>query len=73
VPLNGFFYKYNPLSTGIAKNDPLPIVLTKMAWRKMQTLPRVTSRHLTWRTKHPAILSGGKAFPPLALAEPAVC
>jgi hypothetical protein len=39
----GFFYKYNPLSNVIVKNNPLQNLLPKIAWRKGEKAPRGTS------------------------------
>jgi hypothetical protein len=64
-----FFYKYNPLPNVIVENNPLRIILAKIAWREMEKLTRGTSRHLTWRITLPAIETGGLNFQPLPLAE----
>jgi hypothetical protein len=64
-----FFYKYKPLPSAIVKNNPLRVLLAKIAWREVEKLTRGTSRHLTWRITLPAIESGGLNFQPLSLAE----
>jgi hypothetical protein len=53
-----FFYKYNPLSNVIVKNNPLQNLLPKMVWRKGEKAPRGTS----------ANGCGGKNLPPCGLA-----
>jgi hypothetical protein len=57
--LIGFFYKYEPLSNRIVKNDPLQNLLLKIAWRKEEKAPRGAS----------AKGCGGKNLPLCGLAE----
>jgi hypothetical protein len=63
-----FFYKYGPLSNAFVKTNPLRILLSNLAWRKAEKVPRVTSRHNTWRIKVSANQTGGRNIPLLALA-----
>jgi hypothetical protein len=53
-----FFYKYNPSSNAIAKNNTLRNLLPKMAWREGEKVPRGAS----------ANGHGGKNLPPCGLA-----
>jgi hypothetical protein len=68
-PGAGFFYKYDPLRNAIGKNNLFPILLSKIAWRVVQKVTRVTSRQYRWRRKRPAKAGGGKYFQSLSLAE----
>jgi hypothetical protein len=63
-----FFFKYGPLSNTFVKNNPLRILLPNLTWRKAEKVPRVTSRHSTWRIKVSANQTGGRNIPLLALA-----
>jgi hypothetical protein len=65
---NPFFYKYDPLSNGNAKNNPLQLLLLKIARRNEEKVPRSISRHCTWRVNFPPRGDGGRGFPPLTKA-----
>jgi hypothetical protein len=54
----GFFYKCNPLLNVIVQNDPLQILLPKMAWREVEKVTRV----------FPPIQVAGSNLPPTQLA-----
>jgi hypothetical protein len=67
--ISGLFYKYNPLHSSIVENEPLQILLSKVTWRKVEKLTRVSSRQSIWRHFHPATRTGGSLFVTNALAE----
>jgi hypothetical protein len=45
----------------IVKNNPLQILLPKLAWREVEKATRVTSRQLRWRKVLPANPGGEKS------------
>jgi hypothetical protein len=46
----------------IVQNDPLQILLPKLAWREVEKVTRVTFRQLRWREVLPANPGGGKSL-----------
>jgi hypothetical protein len=66
---HGFFYKYTPLPNLIVENDPRRKILPFLAWRERLQAIRGYFRHRHWRKVEPATWTGGKLFPPLAVAE----